>query len=163
MATVSTLLVYVIGRSRMGLALRAIREDEISAAVHGVNVLKYKVLAFSIGAFLAGVAGSMCAYYLFDLKPDSMYSLNWGLYPILICVLGGAGTVIGPVARRVHREPRWSPTGTCYFPGSQTILSGLLIIRGDARSCRRASGARGQGAGLWHRTAGARGGRETAE
>ena len=60
-ATLCTLAVYFITRSRIGLALRAIREDEISAASHGVNVLKYKVIAFSIGAFMAGVAGSIYA------------------------------------------------------------------------------------------------------
>jgi branched-chain amino acid transport system permease protein len=127
LAVGSTLLVYFIGRSRIGLALRAIREDEISAAAHGVNVLKYKVLAFSIGAFLAGLGGSMWAYYLFDVKPDSMYAFTWGLYPILICVLGGSGTVIGPAIGGVIVAVL-ATYGNRAFPGSQAIIAGLLII-----------------------------------
>jgi branched-chain amino acid transport system permease protein len=58
-AFLATFVVYLITRSRIGLALRAIREDEISAASHGISVLKYKVLAFAVGAFMAGVAGSV--------------------------------------------------------------------------------------------------------
>jgi len=54
LALFATALVYFIARSSIGLALRAIREDETSAAARGINVLKYKVLAFSVGAVLAG-------------------------------------------------------------------------------------------------------------
>ena len=127
LAAGSTLLVYLIGRSRMGLALRAIREDEISAAAHGVNVLRYKVLAFAIGAFLAGLGGSMWTYYQFDVKPDGVFVFAWGLYPILICVLGGSGTVFGPVIGG-HCVAWLATYGNNIFPGSQAIVAGVLII-----------------------------------
>jgi len=126
-ATLCTLVVFFIGRSRMGLALKAIREDEISAASHGVNVLKYKVLAFSIGAFMAGVAGSIYAYYLFDLKPESMFNMNWLFYPILIVVLGGSGTVFGPVIGAFIVSFLFA-YGDIYFAGYHPVVSGLLII-----------------------------------
>jgi branched-chain amino acid transport system permease protein len=97
LAFFATILVYFIVRSRTGLALRAIREDETSAAAHGIHVLKYKVLAFSIGAFFAGLCGSLYGIYLFHINPDSVLKLDWTLYPILMCVIGGTGTIIGPL------------------------------------------------------------------
>ena len=56
-AIFATVVVYFMTNSRIGLALKAIREDEVSAASHGVNVLKYKVIAFAVAAGLAGLAG----------------------------------------------------------------------------------------------------------
>jgi branched-chain amino acid transport system permease protein len=126
-ATICTLAVYFITHSRIGLALRAIREDEISAASHGVNVLKYKVISFMIGSFMAGVAGSIYAYYLFDVKPPDVFNMNWLFYPILIVVLGGTGTVFGPVIGAFIVSALFA-YGNVYFSGYQTVFSGLLII-----------------------------------
>ena len=126
-ATISTLAVYFITHSRIGLALRAIREDEISAASHGINVLKYKVISFMIGSFMAGVAGSIYAYYLFDVKPPDVFKMNWLFYPILIVVLGGTGTVFGPVMGAFIVSALFA-YGNVYFSGYQTVFSGLLII-----------------------------------
>lgn len=126
-AFLATLVVYLITRSRIGLALRAIREDEISAASHGISVLKYKVLAFAIGAFMAGVAGSVYGYYLFHLEPASVFNMNWLFYPILMVVLGGTGTVIGPVIGALIVSALFA-YGDIYFGGYHPIVSGLLII-----------------------------------
>jgi branched-chain amino acid transport system permease protein len=126
-AFLATLLVYLITRSRFGLALKAIREDEISAASHGINVLRYKVIAFMIGAFLAGLAGSIYGYYLFHLEPASVFNMNWLFYPILMVVLGGTGTVIGPVIGAVIVSAIFA-YGDIYFGGYHPIFSGLLII-----------------------------------
>jgi len=126
-AVLCTLAVYFIGRSRIGLALRAIREDEISAASHGINVLKYKVIAFAIGAAMAGVAGSIYAYYLFDVKPDDVFSMDWLFYPILIVVLGGTGSVFGPVVGAFIVSALFA-YGDVYFAGYQTIIAGFLIL-----------------------------------
>src|SRR4030042_149448 len=96
LAFFSTAVVYFITRSRIGLALRAIREDETSAASHGIHILNYKVFAFAVGAFLTGICGSLYTYYLFHINPDSVLKLNWTLYPILMCVIGGDGPILGP-------------------------------------------------------------------
>jgi branched-chain amino acid transport system permease protein len=127
LAVASTAAVFFLTRSRYGLAMKAIREDETAAASHGVNVLKYKVIAFAISAFMAGVAGSLYSYYLFSIEPDSVMSLNWLLYPVLVCVLGGFGTVIGPVAGALFVGALFS-YGSIILKQTHPLLTGGLII-----------------------------------
>jgi len=120
-------VVYFITRSNMGIALKAIKEDETSAASHGVWVLKYKLLAFAVGAFLTGLAGSLYSIYLFHINPDSVLNMNWLFYPILMCVLGGTGTIIGPVIGALFMTALFS-FGDIYFAQTHPIISGVLII-----------------------------------
>lgn len=128
LAVFATAAVYLLSRSRIGLALRAIKEDETSAASHGVHILKYKVFAFAVSAFLAGLCGSLYGIYLFHINPDSVMNLNnWMFYPLLICVLGGNGTIIGPVLGAFFVSALFS-FGDVYFKGTHPIVSGLLII-----------------------------------
>jgi branched-chain amino acid transport system permease protein len=126
-AFLATLVVFFMTNSRIGLALKAIREDDISAASHGINILKYKVLAFAVAAFMAGVSGSMYGYYLFHLEPASAFNMNWLFYPILVVVLGGTGTVVGPLIGAFIVTALFA-YGDIYFGGYQPIVSGLLII-----------------------------------
>jgi branched-chain amino acid transport system permease protein len=128
LAFFATVVVYVIIRSRIGLALRAIKEDETSAASHGIHILKYKVLAFALSAFLAGLCGSLYGIYLFHINPDSVMNLNnWMFYPLLMCVLGGNGTISGPIIGAFFITAIFS-FGDVYFKGTHPIVSGLLII-----------------------------------
>lgn len=127
LAIAATVAVYLITKSRMGLALKAIREDETSAASHGIHVLKYKVLAFAIGAFLMGVCGSLFAYYLFIISPPAVMNLNWMFLPILICVLGGNGTIFGPILGAFIIGLLFS-YGDVYVGQIHPMLSGIIII-----------------------------------
>jgi len=127
LALFATAVVYFFIRSRVGLALRAIREDETAAAAHGIHILKYKIFAFAVGAFLAGICGSLYAWYLFHINPDSVLNLNWLFYPILICVLGGNGTIMGPIIGAFFITALFS-LGTIYMAQTHPILSGALII-----------------------------------
>jgi branched-chain amino acid transport system permease protein len=127
LALFATAVVYFLTRSRIGLALRAIREDEISAASHGIHILKYKIFAFAVGAFLAGVCGSLYAYYLFHINPDSVLKLDWTLYPILMCVIGGNGTIMGPVIGAFFMNALFAVTDI-YLVQLHPIVAGLLII-----------------------------------
>jgi branched-chain amino acid transport system permease protein len=127
LAIFATILVYFIVLSRPGLALRAIREDETSAAARGIHVLKYKVLAFSIGAFLAGLCGSLYGIYLFHINPDSVLKLDWTLYPILMCVIGGTGTITGPLLGAFFISTVFS-VADIYFVQMHPVMAGTLII-----------------------------------
>lgn len=97
LAFVSTGYVLFMERSRMGLILKAINEDEVAAATRGVNVLFYKVLAFMVGGFFIGMCGGVFTYYLLMINPQSVMNLNWMFLPVLVSILGGKGTAWGPV------------------------------------------------------------------
>lgn len=122
-----TFLVYRIRKSNLGLALVAIRDDELAAASNGVDVLKYKLTAFAIGAFFTGMAGCLYGYYLFHVSPEGFLNLNWTLYPILMTVIGGSGTVFGPVVGAFVVTVLFS-YASIYFPEVHPIFSGLSII-----------------------------------
>ncbi|OFV84312.1 MAG: hypothetical protein A2W26_02730 [Acidobacteria bacterium RBG_16_64_8] len=126
-AVVATAVVYYMTTSRIGLALKAIREDEVSAASHGINILKYKIIAFAVAAALAGLAGSVYTYYLLHPMPMNVFDLSWLFLPILMTVLGGTGTILGPwLGALVVYYIAWY--GDKYFPGWHPIILGVIII-----------------------------------
>ena len=127
LAFAATAVIYLIARSRMGLALVAVREDETAALSNGINILKYKVLALAICAFLVGLCGSLYTYYLFHVSPDGFLILKWTIYPILMCVMGGSGTVIGPVLGTVLMTGVFT-LANIWFPAIHPIFSGIIII-----------------------------------
>jgi branched-chain amino acid transport system permease protein len=127
LALLATAVVYYMSRSRIGLALVAIREDEMAAEAKGINSLKYKVLAFAVNAFLVGVCGSLYAFYLFHVNPEGFLILKWTLYPIIMCVMGGSGTIIGPVIGVFLMNGVFT-FANIYFPAIHPIMSGVIII-----------------------------------
>jgi branched-chain amino acid transport system permease protein len=83
-------------RSSVGRAFLAVREDQIAAEAMGINTTKYKVKAFVIGSFLAGVAGGLFAHYLMYIKPD-MFMFIKSFEVVAMVVLGGLGSISGSV------------------------------------------------------------------
>jgi branched-chain amino acid transport system permease protein len=85
-----------LNNSRIGRAWVAIREDETAAAAMGVNTVRLKLLAFAIGAFLAGAAGTLNAHLTTQVSPDS-YKFDESILLLAAVVLGGMGTIGGAV------------------------------------------------------------------
>lgn len=83
-------------KSSPGRASIAIREDEIAAESMGINTTKYKVIAFAVGAFFAGLAGGLYASYFYFLKPD-LFGFMKSVDILVIVVLGGLGSLTGSV------------------------------------------------------------------
>lgn len=83
-----------VENSRIGHALAAIREDEIAASAMGINTAYYKLLAFALGAWFAGMAGSLFAHYLSFVSPD-MLSSNESIMMLTMVVVGGARSIAG--------------------------------------------------------------------
>jgi branched-chain amino acid transport system permease protein len=83
-----------LNASRIGRAWVAIREDETAAAAMGINTINMKLLAFAIGAFLAGAAGSVSSHYAQQVSPDSFTFIESVLL-LAAVVLGGMGTIPG--------------------------------------------------------------------
>jgi len=91
------LLVYKMTRSRLGYYLRAIKQSQEAAEGLGIDTSKYKMIAMAISAFLTAICGSFYAQYILFIDPPSVLSLDISIKIVLITVLGGAGTVIGPI------------------------------------------------------------------
>lgn len=83
-------------RSKTGRAFEAIKEDEIAARLMGVNVAGYKLLAFVLGAVIAGVAGGLNAHYTFTIGPGN-YAFENAVEILTMAVFGGTSNLIGPV------------------------------------------------------------------
>lgn len=81
---------------RTGVMLLAIREDEITARVSGVNTVAYKIFAFAISAFFSGVAGGLYVHFINVLGPSTL-DLNNSINPIVWTVFGGITTIYGPI------------------------------------------------------------------
>ncbi len=96
-AAASVFLVYVILRTRLGLGLTAIRDNENTAASAGVNVFRLKLYCFLIAAFIMGIAGA--AYYIYSprINPVGGFSIRWLLMPLMATVIGGEGLEEGPI------------------------------------------------------------------
>lgn len=99
--TVATILIINnFIRSSQGRACISIREDEIAAEAMGINTTKYKVMAFALGAFFAGVAGALYASYFYFLKPD-LFGFLKSIDILVIVVLGGMGSITGSIVAAI--------------------------------------------------------------
>ena len=96
-AILSILIVHYTVRSRTGLALVSIRDDQGAAEAMGVKSFRYKVLALLMSGFLAGLTGSVYAYHQVSFYYQSAFELSWSFLPTLTTFIGGVGTIIGPI------------------------------------------------------------------
>lgn len=126
-----------VRRSRFGLALAAINMDPDAAETLGVSTGRYKVLALAVSAFLVGVAGSLYAQYFFFIDPREMFSFQNSIAMVLMPIIGGIGTLWGPVLGAVMFkvvEDRLSTARlalggvTVNFVQFNLLLYGLLLV-----------------------------------
>jgi branched-chain amino acid transport system permease protein len=89
-------LLYLVTKSSFGLILRSIGENEIASEGSGINTTYYKVVAFSISAAIAGMAGTMYAHMQMHVGPEMAHDSLSGLI-LMMAVVGGMGSIIGPV------------------------------------------------------------------
>lgn len=88
------LVVYNIIRSSQGRAMKSVREDEIAAEAMGINTTKYKIIAFVIGSFFAGVAGGLFSHLMMYIKPEQFDFLK-SVDIVTYVVMGGMGSLTG--------------------------------------------------------------------
>lgn len=86
-----------IDRSRFGMGLKAVREDEDKARALGVPTFRAKLIAFGWSAFFTGLAGALYALWFGDLDPVFQFSILMGAYMVLMALLGGVRELFGPV------------------------------------------------------------------
>jgi branched-chain amino acid transport system permease protein len=97
MAILCVAVVVLLIPSRVGLGIRAVREDEAAAEATGVSALRHKLLALALSTALAGLAGGAFAYYHVSYYPQHTFSPAWTFDAVLMSYIGGVGTVHGPV------------------------------------------------------------------
>jgi branched-chain amino acid transport system permease protein len=119
-------LVYLFLRSKQGLALLAIRDNEVAAESQGIGVQKMKLAVYVVAAFGAGLAGAL--YFVGNLRisPDAAFSVNWTAFAIFMVVIGGIGRIEGPLVGALIfflLNKFFSDYGTWYLLGL-----GLLAI-----------------------------------
>ena len=117
-----------VSTSRGGYALRAIHQDEDAAAAMGINTTVAKTVAFAVSAALTGAVGAAYAFQLQAIYPNPLFDVGITVLMVVMVVIGGFGTVVGPVLGAVaiafvSEWLRHNYTGIHTF-----ILGGLIII-----------------------------------
>ena len=92
----SILVIYWIMRSKIGLAFRAISENESEARMIGIDTTQYKLLAFVISTFFAGLSGALYSYFLRYININ-IYVAENSFKPLIMSIIGGLGTIEGPI------------------------------------------------------------------
>jgi branched-chain amino acid transport system permease protein len=90
-------VVYLLLRSRHGLALTAIRDSEVAAASQGIDVAFTKFWVYIVSAAGFGVVGALYYMNILRISPNAAFDVNWTAYVIFIVVIGGIGTIEGPI------------------------------------------------------------------
>lgn len=97
LAVVTALAALWISRSRLGVALQCIEQNEDAAQVIGIDTRRAKVAAFAISSFFIGIAGAIYASWTTYIDPGDVYDVSLSVKPIIMALLGGVGTLAGPV------------------------------------------------------------------
>lgn len=88
---------YLLVNSKLGLGMKAVREEEDAAESLGVSALKHKLLALGVSAFFTGLAGGAFAYYHVGYYYQYPFSPSWSLDMLTMVYIGGQGTILGPI------------------------------------------------------------------
>jgi len=96
-AAIGAAVTLYVRQSAFGLRLAAIRDNEPAAAGLGVAVFRHRLAALLLSSAITGLAGAVIAFQFIVVSPDGIASVNWSLNAVLMTVVGGAGTVFGPV------------------------------------------------------------------
>jgi branched-chain amino acid transport system permease protein len=122
---------YVIERSRLGYYLRAVKDDPDGARSLGIDIQKYKMIAFSISAVLTSICGTFYGQYVLYIHPSSTMDLMMSIHLCIIALIGGIGKLFGPVIGAFVFIPLMELTRV-YFgsegQGIDMIIYSLLVI-----------------------------------
>jgi branched-chain amino acid transport system permease protein len=130
--TVVVLATVALRRSRLGYYLLAVREDEDAARTAGIDVLRVKLHGMALSAALTGIGGGLFAMYVRVLDPPTLFTLpEIGVKFALLTLIGGLGTILGPVVGAIAIVPVESwlrATLGGLTPGAHLILLGLVLM-----------------------------------
>lgn len=149
LAVVSIAANYAVQNSKLGYYFQAIREDQDAAHSLGINLAFYKNIALAISAAFTAIAGGLYAMFVKFIDPNIVFGLDVSVQFVLICIIGGIGTIIGPVIgamvlvplSEVLRNPRGlvqlglvSPDSSFvafverYLSNAHLLVYGILVV-----------------------------------
>ena len=144
LAAVSVLVGALVARNKFGYALRAINQDEDAAAAMGINTTRAKVLAFALSGFITGLVGASYAFQQVTIFPERLFDVDITVLMIIMVVIGGSGTVLGPllgavVLQFVSEFLRQSfPDLHIFILGTIIVLAVILLPQGAVNYVREA-------------------------
>jgi branched-chain amino acid transport system permease protein len=128
----SLIVVRMIERSKLGRYMVALREDEDAAESLGVDVFKYKMVAIFISAFMTSLGGAFYANYIYYLHPGTMMYMASSIEIILRPIIGGMGTVLGPVIGSFLITPLAEISRSYFskagYEGLHLVIYGFLLV-----------------------------------
>ncbi|MDR7480969.1 MAG: branched-chain amino acid ABC transporter permease [Armatimonadota bacterium] len=121
-------VLFALTRSKFGLYLQAVREDQEAAEALGVPTTRVKAAALVVSAFFTGVAGALFATYIGYIDPDSVFHLSVSSLVILVAVVGGKLALAGPLVGALLVIPAAEFLRQRFAPGVQLLAYGLLLV-----------------------------------
>jgi len=94
---VVTLIISYVMKTKFGYGIRSIKANEEAADAMGINTTQHKVITWAISAFFTSLAGSIYAYWMSFIAPDEVFNIMIIVHAIVILLIGGMGTVLGPI------------------------------------------------------------------
>lgn len=123
----SCLTVYLVIKSKFGFGLRSIKANQEAATSMGINTTYHKAVAWAISALFTSLAGALYAYWMSFIAPAEVFDIMIAVKCIVIMLIGGAGTVLGPIVGafvvELVAESAWSA-----FPEYHLAVLGITII-----------------------------------
>lgn len=125
---ITTIFTLNLFRSRVGRAFIAVRDRDIAAEVMGIDIFKYKVLAFSISSFFVGIAGALLGHYTMIVSPE-LYSITVSIEFLAMILVGGLGSVFGSIYGAVFITllPVFLRSGIDVLSGVMPDLANVLV------------------------------------
>jgi branched-chain amino acid transport system permease protein len=124
------LITYKIERSKLGDYFSMIREDEETAESIGIDTFKYKLIAMGFSSFLIAIGGTFYAQYFLYIHPDINFGMDIGIEVLLRPIIGGMGTVFGPVFGAFVLGPLSELVRTTLgkYSGVYLMIYGLILM-----------------------------------
>lgn len=139
---VALAVTWRVSKSRFGYSLRAIHQDEDSAAALGINTTRAKVAAFALAGLLTALTGAIYAFQQVTIYPNRLFSIEFTVLMVVMAVIGGTGTIFGPVVGAVglqflseYLRQNYLELHTFLF-GAIIILAVIFLPNGFVESAR---------------------------
>ncbi|MBA7521121.1 hypothetical protein ES705_13224 [subsurface metagenome] len=125
---VTSLSIHFVIKSKLGFGIRSIKANEEAANSMGINTTYHKVVAWTISAFFTSLAGAIYAYWMSFIAPDEVFDVMIAVNTIVIMLIGGAGTILGPIIGAFLLELLSEVTWSTFLEYHLAVLGITIII-----------------------------------